>query len=78
MDPGAEGNAGGVTITTGSLEVKNGAGILASTRPESTGNGGNISIDATKVTITNSSEIAVSSEGQGNGGNIPQCWGPIP
>jgi large exoprotein involved in heme utilization and adhesion len=67
---GAEGNAGGVTITTGSLEVKKGAQILASTLPDSTGNGGDISINATKVTITNSSEIAVSSEGQGNGGNI--------
>ena len=30
-DPGAEGNAGGVTITTGSLEVKNDAKISAST-----------------------------------------------
>ncbi|NEP43573.1 MAG: hypothetical protein F6K35_31835, partial [Okeania sp. SIO2H7] len=29
--PGAEGNGGGVTITTGSLEVKNGAFISAST-----------------------------------------------
>ena len=67
---GAEGNAGGVTITTGSLEVKKGAQILASTLPDSTGNGGDISINATKVTITNSSEIAVSSAGQGNSGNI--------
>ena len=67
--PGAEGNAGGVTITTGSLEIKNGI-ITAASAPKSTGDGGDIYIDSTKVTLTDGSAIAVSSKGQGNGGNI--------
>ena len=48
-DPGAEGNAGGVTITTGSLEVKNGAVIGASTFGK--GDAGSVNINATETVV---------------------------
>nr|MDJ0555632.1 filamentous hemagglutinin N-terminal domain-containing protein [Microcoleaceae cyanobacterium MO_207.B10] len=47
--PGAEGNAGGITITTGSLEVKNGAVISASTLGK--GDAGSVEINATETVV---------------------------
>ncbi|NES82367.1 MAG: filamentous hemagglutinin N-terminal domain-containing protein [Moorea sp. SIO2B7] len=49
VNSGAKGNAGGVTITTGSLEVNNGAQINASTFGE--GSAGSINIEATETVI---------------------------
>ncbi|MDJ0517446.1 MAG: filamentous hemagglutinin N-terminal domain-containing protein [Trichodesmium sp. MO_231.B1] len=49
VEPGAEGNGGGITITTGSLEVKNGVQISASTF--SKGNAGSVDIHATDTVV---------------------------
>ena len=66
----SSGQAGEIVLNlTDSLKLSESA-ILANTTPDSTGDGGDISIDSTKVTLTDGSAIAVSSEGQGNGGNI--------
>lgn len=46
-------------------------GILADTAAEATGNGGNIEIsNPNSFNITNNSQVAVNSLGQGNGGKI--------
>ncbi|WP_375339938.1 CHAT domain-containing protein [Okeania sp. KiyG1] len=66
---GAEGDAGGVTITTGSLEMKNGAQISASTF--GTGDAGNIFITIdTQLTLDENAEISALTESSGRGGNI--------
>ncbi|MDB9539103.1 filamentous hemagglutinin N-terminal domain-containing protein [Anabaenopsis arnoldii] len=44
--------------------------ILATTTPNSTGEGGNILIDPMFFTLNNGSRIGVSSEGRGDAGNI--------
>jgi len=46
------------------------SGIFANTGINSTGNGGTISINPIKLTITDGAGIAVNSQGQGNAGNI--------
>ena len=46
-------------------------GLFANTTADSTGNGGNVKItDPDFVTISNRGEIAVDSQGTGNGGNL--------
>ena len=46
-------------------------GLFANTTVESTGNGGNVQISNPEiVSISNSGEIAVDSQGTGNGGNL--------
>ncbi|MDJ0517445.1 MAG: filamentous hemagglutinin, partial [Trichodesmium sp. MO_231.B1] len=67
VQPGAEGNAGGVTITTESLEVKNGASIFASTFGQ--GDAGNININ-TQLTINENAQISAFTQSSGQGGNI--------
>ncbi|MEH1971209.1 beta strand repeat-containing protein [Nostoc sp.] len=67
----AEGNAGNIEITTGTLKATNGAFIGSSIFGK--GNAGNISINALDNIVfdTNSdAESGVSKEGVGNGGNI--------
>ncbi len=49
VELGAEGNAGGVTITTGSLELKNGATILTGTSGK--GDAGSVKIDAADTVV---------------------------
>jgi filamentous hemagglutinin family protein len=44
--------------------------ILASTTPNSTGNGGNIVIDPIFVNLNDNSRISVNSQGRGNAGDI--------
>ena len=74
--PEAEGNGGDITITTGSLEIKNGAIIGAGTSGK--GNAGSVNINTTDTIIFNGENskffTGVSSlvfpGAEGNGGNI--------
>ncbi|MBD2204532.1 filamentous hemagglutinin N-terminal domain-containing protein [Calothrix sp. FACHB-1219] len=75
---GGAGNAGDVTIRTQSLSIQNGGVVSASTVPESTGQGGNVTINASDrvevVGISNNgllpSFISVRSRGEGKAGDI--------
>ncbi|MBN3897740.1 MAG: filamentous hemagglutinin N-terminal domain-containing protein [Nostoc sp. NOS(2021)] len=67
----AEGNAGNIEITTGTLKATNGAFISSSTNGK--GNAGNISINALdNIAFDTNSDVSsnVFTEGVGNGGNI--------
>ncbi len=77
IEAGAEGNSGGIEITTGSLSVVDGARLIASTFGQ--GDAGSIKINASKTVsfdgaspngIPSLAFSNVSSEAQGNGGNI--------
>ncbi len=66
------GEAGNMTINAEkifSLDGEN-TGLFANTTINSTGKGGNITVDPDLITITNGAEIAVNSQGTGSGGNI--------
>ncbi|MEM6403794.1 MAG: filamentous hemagglutinin N-terminal domain-containing protein, partial [Cyanobacteria bacterium P01_D01_bin.116] len=67
---GAEGNAGGIFISTGSLEVVNGARLSASTNGQ--GNAGNIFVRANgAVSLSNSNIFSnVEAGAEGDGGEI--------
>ncbi|MGD1701598.1 CHAT domain-containing protein [Dapis sp. BLCC M229] len=81
--PGAEGDAGGVTITTGSLEVKNGAQISASTFGK--GNAGTVKINATDTIVFDRGDsvffTAVASqvgpEAEGDAGGVTITTGSL-
>ncbi|MBT9312650.1 two-partner secretion domain-containing protein [Leptothoe kymatousa] len=84
ISPGAIGNSGNITISTGTLQVVNGASIVSSNA--GTGNTGDININATeKVTIggTKTDETlsllisAVQATGVGNSGNITIAGGAL-
>ncbi len=71
----ATGNAGNIKITTDRLTLKDGGAIATST--SSTGEGGNIFVDASAIEITgtsnsnrNPSQLSSQTFGQGNAGNI--------
>ncbi|MCC5667919.1 filamentous hemagglutinin N-terminal domain-containing protein [Nostoc sp. CHAB 5784] len=66
--PGAEGKAGGVSITTGSLEVTNGARLDAST--EGKGDAGSVSIFANTFEASNGGQVSTITSGKSNAGNI--------
>ncbi|MDJ0899018.1 MAG: filamentous hemagglutinin N-terminal domain-containing protein [Xenococcus sp. MO_188.B8] len=69
VNTGAVGGAQGVTITTGSLTLTNGAFVSALTGGK--GNAGSVKITATNnLSLTNNAEISVQSEGQGNSGAL--------
>ncbi|MEH1769847.1 MAG: filamentous hemagglutinin N-terminal domain-containing protein [Nostoc sp.] len=71
VQPTAEGNAGNIQITTGTLKATNGAFISSSTSAK--GNAGNISINALdNITFDTKSNVSsyVFNDGVGNGGNI--------
>ncbi|MGD1806708.1 filamentous hemagglutinin N-terminal domain-containing protein, partial [Dapis sp. BLCC M126] len=69
VQPNAEGNAGGVSITTDFLEVTNGAIISANTFGN--GDAGNIFITTdTLLTLNNNAQISAFTETEGDGGNI--------
>ncbi|GJD19212.1 filamentous haemagglutinin outer membrane protein [Rivularia sp. IAM M-261] len=76
VEEGANGNAGDIKITTGNLSVTNGA--LIESRIRSTGNGGQITINANnKIFFDGSRDIfnsgafsSVERTGVGKGGNI--------
>ena len=82
---GVSGNAGNISINTTELIniTGEGSGIFATTSPDSTGKGGNITIgifdsegnlDSTQftgeITLSNQGNIAADSEGTGSGGAI--------
>jgi len=46
------------------------SGLFANTASDSTGNGGSISIDPIKLTLTDGASVAVNSRGKGNAGNL--------
>ena len=70
------GNAGDIELSGTNLSLTDGAQVNASTTKGSTGNGGNITIDASSVTIAGKSSAGYSSgifsntRGNGNAGKI--------
>jgi filamentous hemagglutinin family protein len=70
VEPGAKGNSGGVSITTSSLLVTNGALLESRTRGQ--GNGGSVNINATDTVSFDDSGAFSSVErgAEGNGGDI--------
>ncbi|MDZ8080247.1 MAG: filamentous hemagglutinin N-terminal domain-containing protein [Nostoc sp. DcaGUA01] len=46
------------------------SGLFASTRPDSTGFGGNIAIETGQFILQNQAQVSVSSQGKGDAGNI--------
>jgi filamentous hemagglutinin family protein len=65
---GAAGNAGDIVIRTGTLDLLNGASLLAATF--GTGNAGRIEVTAKSVNMLNSGVITPATFGAGNGGSI--------
>jgi large exoprotein involved in heme utilization and adhesion len=73
-------NAGDIIITTGDLILRNGAGITADTIENSSGNAGNITIQASEIQISGEenpgsldslvSRLRVGAGGTGNAGTI--------
>jgi filamentous hemagglutinin family protein len=100
VNPGAVGEGGDITITTGSLALADGAqlqaftagqgnagnvtiaasgsvtldgdssGIFNTVSAGAVGNGGNITINAGSVSVSNGAELQTLTEGQGNAGDI--------
>jgi filamentous hemagglutinin family protein len=69
IGPSALGNGADITITTPSLSISNGTGILTSTLGQ--GNAGNIFINATNsISLDNGSQLQAVTFSEGNAGNI--------
>ena len=68
VEEGAEGDSGGITLSTTNLSLFNGASILASTSGR--GNAGGIKILAANLDITDGSVIDASTFGFGNAGMV--------
>ncbi|MEA5551905.1 S-layer family protein, partial [Anabaena cylindrica UHCC 0172] len=68
VETGAVGNAGGVEISTHSLEVLNGSRLDASTFGK--GNAGSINVIAKTLTVTNGGQILTTTSGNAQAGNI--------
>jgi filamentous hemagglutinin family protein len=66
--PGAEGNAKGVSITTGSLAVTNGAQLSASTLGK--GDAGSVTIFANTFEASNGGQVSTITSGESHAGNI--------
>ena len=65
------GNAGNVTITALDNVIFDGTGgAFSVVAPGAVGNGGNVIINASSVSLTNFAQIGSSTLGYGNGGNI--------
>ena len=62
------GHAGGVQVTAGSVQVKDGA--LIPSRANSTGNGGYITVRARRLEVLNDGAVSVNAISSGNGGTI--------
>jgi filamentous hemagglutinin family protein len=83
-DTAGAGNAGDLFITAKEVELsgfgisqsENGAeipfpsGLLAQTEPGSTGDAGNLTIEAENLTVQDGAQISASTKGSGNGGNL--------
>ncbi len=65
---GAAGKGGDLNINTGSLTVRNGAQLDASTKGK--GNAGNININTGSLTVLNGAQLDAKTLGQGNAGNV--------
>ncbi len=74
-----KGNAGNLTVTTGTLLLKDGGQLLTDTLPDSEGNGGNLTVTASESVqviggaISNSSRASAlfaKTEGTGKAGNV--------
>ena len=68
VNSGAEGNAGGVSITTGSLEVTNGARVSASTR--GVGDAGSVTISTNTFEASNGGQLISNTSSQFPAGNV--------
>ena len=66
--PMAEGTAGGVSITTNSLKLTNGAVLDARTLGK--GDAGNVSISANTFEASNGGRVTTTTSGESNAGNI--------
>ena len=70
------GNAGSIVATIGGDLVVDGgigiitSGLLSQAEPGSTGNAGTVTITAATISLTNLGQIASSTFGAGNGGNV--------
>ncbi|MFP4578996.1 MAG: filamentous hemagglutinin N-terminal domain-containing protein, partial [Coleofasciculus sp.] len=75
-DTFGDGNAGYLTINTPELLIENGAVIASGTFPDSTGNGGTLTVNASAlVQLSNEpgqlpTLLTTQTEGQGDGGNL--------
>ncbi|MGD1714575.1 filamentous hemagglutinin N-terminal domain-containing protein, partial [Dapis sp. BLCC M172] len=67
---GAKGDGGTVTITTGSLFVKNGADVSAEVEEGAEGNGGNVIITTNSLFVKNGAQISSATFAQGNAGTV--------
>ncbi|MDJ0648676.1 MAG: filamentous hemagglutinin N-terminal domain-containing protein [Xenococcaceae cyanobacterium MO_188.B19] len=74
-----KGNAGNLTVTTGTLLIKDGGQLLTDTLPDSEGNGGNLTVTASESVqvigraISDSirpSALFAKTEGRGKAGNV--------
>ena len=66
-----QGDAGNVTISANELiQLFNNSDISAGTNLESTGNGGDLTIETKRLNASGSSQIGVTTFGQGNAGNL--------
>jgi filamentous hemagglutinin family protein len=71
------GDSGNITITArdtisfdGSGDGDGGGGAFSIVQREAVGNGGNINITTGSLSVTNGAQLAVSTRGQGNAGNV--------
>ena len=65
------GNAGGITIRTGQLSLRQGAAITSGITDEGTGNGGNLTINATSVDLEGKAALATGTLGSiGKAGDL--------
>ncbi len=69
VGPDAEGDAGGVTIDTGSLSLNNGGRVSASTFGQ--GNAGDVTVNANSLNMSNQASIEAATQSEiGEGANI--------
>ncbi|ESA36005.1 filamentous hemagglutinin family n-terminal domain protein [Leptolyngbya sp. Heron Island J] len=68
------GRAGDIRLNLSDILILDGSTLTSSTELDSTGQGGNIEVNATvpnlEATLRNGAQLAVNSAGQGEGGNI--------
>jgi filamentous hemagglutinin family protein len=76
LQPAGQGETGNITVTvTGAVDIaglKDGfaSAIFSDVETGTKGNGGNITIDAASVSLTNRAKLEASTAGTGNAGNV--------